>query len=252
MGPSSGETTDVLTRWQLQEPSHFRSCHEFHKYKVLSQSESPGQMLFLKGYPSPEWLGLIGSRYRVDPEFFSRFLDFRSTDNLSNRTSVPSLPSCEWNIIELSLSTIGLMNPLVCHGHQTNLATVRRQSAAALAEINGRILRNSRVPVGSTMIRAVNVLDQTHFVIEQSIAICLQPPENDRGWMGTRRESIVFWKETDRYFSTHLDRQRKQSRGGLCRRSIRLRPRTFSVTQTLSSTHRQLQANDGSQLAPNL
>lgn len=186
-GETQGNTSNSSVRWQLQHAHHCRSCLELHQLKTLAQFESPGQIFFLKGYPSPEWLGLIGSKYHVDPEYFSRFLDFRSTHDVWSRISVPFLPSCEWNIIELSMTTIGLMNPLASYGQQADLAKIRQHSAAVLDHINGDILRNPHVPsVGCTMIRAIHVLDQTHFAIEQKISICFKPAQNEKGWLGKR------------------------------------------------------------------
>ncbi|KAM3518350.1 hypothetical protein MY4038_010119, partial [Beauveria bassiana] len=95
-------------KWRLQDGITFETCDEFHQYADPSQAESPGQILLLTGYLSLEWLGSIGSRYRVDSEFFNRFLVFRSINDRLSCFSVPPLPSSEWNLIKLSLLTIGL------------------------------------------------------------------------------------------------------------------------------------------------
>ncbi|PQK07974.1 hypothetical protein BB8028_0001g00550 [Beauveria bassiana] len=41
-------------RWRLQDGITFETCYEFHQYADPSQAESPGQILFLTGYLSPE------------------------------------------------------------------------------------------------------------------------------------------------------------------------------------------------------
>ena len=44
--------------------------------KLLSNN-THGQLLFIKGHPSPEWLSAINAKYQMDPEFFLRHLDSR-------------------------------------------------------------------------------------------------------------------------------------------------------------------------------
>ncbi|TPX10756.1 uncharacterized protein E0L32_008325 [Thyridium curvatum] len=177
-GPNS-----YVKSWQLESPpKHLQTCEDLHRHQLALKHESPGQVLFLRGFPSPEWVGLIGSKYHVDPEFFSRYLDFRSMEDRSNSVCAPLLPSREWNIIELSVPRVGLWSSLGPYGSLTSLKSVRLSSAAALAERHHLIEIGSVVPVGSTMIRAIHILDKSHFAVEQKILICLQPPDKKRGW----------------------------------------------------------------------
>ena len=171
------------SKWQLRRPKHFQSCQDFAQHPIPPRSQSPGQVFFLRGFPSPEWLGLIGCTYRVDPEFFNRFLDLRSAHDRSNYFSVPSLPSNGWNIIDLSLITLGIRNSTTMIGQPFDLVAMRADCNAALLDGHNHVLRGGHVPVGSTLIRNLNVLDETHFAIEQRISVYLHPPENDRGWV---------------------------------------------------------------------
>ncbi|PMB63463.1 hypothetical protein BM221_010683 [Beauveria bassiana] len=144
-----------------------------------SQAESPGQILLLTGYLSLEWLGSIGSRYRVDSEFFNRFLVFRSINDRLSCFSVPPLPSSEWNLIKLSLLTIGLRTS---YNPQFSTRTIREDTSNVLAEKHHQIQAGAKVPVGTTVIRNISVLDEMNFAIEQHIFICYQPTEIHRGW----------------------------------------------------------------------
>lgn len=183
-GGINGNVTIVPQRWRLQEPKHLLSCHDLAQLEHPSQAESPGQIFFMRGYPSAEWLGLLGSKYHVDPEFFNRFLDFRSVDDRSNNFFVPPLPSHAWNIVDVPLITIGFRNLGCSYGQQAHVSTIRKDVAIALAEIQNQTLRGAYVPVGSNVVRSVSVLDENHFAIEQRISICFQPAENGKGWTG--------------------------------------------------------------------
>ncbi|KAM0740801.1 hypothetical protein ACQRIT_005985 [Beauveria bassiana] len=143
-------------------------------------------ILFLTGYPSPEWLGSIGSRYRVDPEFFNRFLDFRSINDRLSCFSVPPLPSSEWNLIKLSLLTIGLRTS---YDPRISTRTIREDTSNVLAEKHHQIQAGAKVPVGTTVIRNISVLDEMNFAIEQHIFICYQPAEIHRGW------AVLVWTD---------------------------------------------------------
>jgi hypothetical protein len=184
-GNSTGRATTSArnSKWQLRNPKHFQHCRDFEQHPVPTRSQSPGQILFLRGFPSPEWLGLIGCKYRIDPEFFNRFLDLPSVADRSNYLPVPSLPSNGWNIIDLSLITIGTRHSTSIEDEPFDLGTMRRESDIALKGGHWHVIRGGHMPVGSTMIRHMSVLDETHFAIEQKISIYLHPPENDRGWI---------------------------------------------------------------------
>ncbi|KAM3518351.1 hypothetical protein MY4038_010120 [Beauveria bassiana] len=165
-------------KWRLQDGITFETCDEFHQYADPSQAESPGQILLLTGYLSLEWLGSIGSRYRVDSEFFNRFLVFRSINDRLSCFSVPPLPSSEWNLIKLSLLTIGLRTS---YNPQFSTRTIREDTSNVLAEKHHQIQAGAKVPVGTTVIRNISVLDEMNFAIEQHIFICYQPTEIHRG-----------------------------------------------------------------------
>lgn len=91
----------------LERPTRFQSLGEFAIFRPPSSKDAHSQLLFLQGYPLPEWLNLIEFKYHVDSEFFARHLDFRSTADLSNTFSAPSPPSFSWHLISLQGATLG-------------------------------------------------------------------------------------------------------------------------------------------------
>jgi hypothetical protein len=67
------------------------------------------QFLFLHGLPSPQWLNAIGGRYRVDPEFYHRHLDFQATAGRADYFTQPTLSSRCKNTIQFRVTTIGYL-----------------------------------------------------------------------------------------------------------------------------------------------
>lgn len=60
-------------------------------------------LVWLSGLPAPEWFNVISAQYCVDPELFSRYLNF-----LQNRENceVTTMPSSTERMITLRLTTI--------------------------------------------------------------------------------------------------------------------------------------------------
>lgn len=44
--------------------------------KLPLPAPGTGQICFMRGFPAPAWLKVIGSHYRIDPEYFRRHSDF--------------------------------------------------------------------------------------------------------------------------------------------------------------------------------
>ncbi|RMZ91071.1 hypothetical protein DV736_g1709, partial [Chaetothyriales sp. CBS 134916] len=141
----------------------FPSCRSFHVFDPPARSQSPGQLLFLRGHLSAEWIALIGSKYRVDPEFFSQALDFRSPGDKTNNFATPTLPGMSWNVIRLPLMTVGSRDPMK-------------------RDINKDEINDIRTDFGNSYVRNYHVFDETNFALEQSITICLQPASASVGW----------------------------------------------------------------------
>ncbi|KAL8899110.1 MAG: hypothetical protein Q9207_006361 [Kuettlingeria erythrocarpa] len=166
---------------------HFSSVQEFEKAcevkKELSHDkQAPALLLFLRGYPSTAWLGSIGWKCDVDPEFFLRHIDFRSGDvRDENDHTLPALPSTSTNITRLRASTIGHRqndgSP-----NQTLLERLRQTSAQEMKDYMKNLRRHNEVKTGHSIVRSFGVYDQNDFVIEQDISICVNG--FGRGWIG--------------------------------------------------------------------
>jgi hypothetical protein len=84
--------------------STFKTAAELAKFEPSTIQAKNGQILVLRGYPSPDWIKTIGAMYRIDPEVFRRYLSPPSSREFFD---LPALPSSSDNIITLRVPSIG-------------------------------------------------------------------------------------------------------------------------------------------------
>lgn len=160
--------------YSRKDPKRITSFDSVHGLDALSDHPLPrsgaGQLLFLRGYPSPDWVNLIGSKYRVDPEIFRRHLQFDTKEDLFD---LPSLPSASQNIIRLSIPSIG------------NLSSTTAGRAEAERALQGycNSLGTRTNFIGESIVRKFSSHDDQHCSIEQDIRISVLRRGN--GWIGT-------------------------------------------------------------------
>jgi hypothetical protein len=65
------------------------------------------RLFFLRGYPSPSLLCHLGAKYKIDPEFFRRHLDFLQPKGKADDRLHPMLPSSTNDIFQLHITTAG-------------------------------------------------------------------------------------------------------------------------------------------------
>lgn len=177
--PSKGPPGAALKpKWKLKDAVHYKKCAEFAKHKIPPKHESPGQILFMRGHPTAEWVAHVGSAHRVDPEFFSRWLNFPHGDDQPNNHSLPSLPSSGWNILELPLISIGGHASSKDFKTQGDLDDARRQSANAVRMYHNNLYTSNEAPGCTSVARDVCLFDEDNFAVEQKITICMQPSQD--------------------------------------------------------------------------
>jgi hypothetical protein len=134
-----------------------------------SPHDNSGQLLFLRGFPSPEWINSLGARYRIDPEIFRRHLEHGPGYDAFD---LPGLASSSLSIIKLSTSTLGSREDL----------TVDRQDGdnALLSHFND--LGQNPGVVGESVVRQLWIHDEKHFSIEQFILVTVM--RRGDGWLG--------------------------------------------------------------------
>ena len=136
-----------------------------------------GQLLFLRGWPSPAWINAIGIRYRINPEIFRRHLQFGQK---SGYADLPNLPSSSHNIIRLSMSTLGSCQAL----------SIRKNTEHSALYNHFRELQNKPDSEGNSIIRQLWIHDSEHFSIEQNALISLL--QGETGWLSMFFYCLLF------------------------------------------------------------
>jgi hypothetical protein len=142
--------------------------------------EPTGQVLFLRGHLTAEWVKTVGAKYRIDPEFFQRHLSFQSAPIHITVFALPSLPSSTRNIIRLNVSTICYRDPTATTSSRGTVQDIQDEHANAM----GRYFRQfgTLAKPGDSIVRAYTTLSERFSILEQDISICLE--QNGKGWVG--------------------------------------------------------------------
>jgi hypothetical protein len=184
-----------------EEPMQFVTLHDLNipertndRIKIFSDirlfeetmrekahSNSPRLLLFMRGYPTPEWLNTIGWLCNVDPEFYLRHLNFKSEAKTNYFTSL-MLPSSTSNIIRLRTTSIGYRQRFGRRSQQT-VETLRKQAQLEMENYRSQ-LNKASTQVGHSIVRSFAVHDQEHYTLEQEISICTNEFGVDQGWVG--------------------------------------------------------------------
>jgi len=151
-----------------------RTCEE--KRKQASSSV----LMFVRGYPSPDWLNHIGWLCNVDPEFFLRHLDFAHSSTERGYFTSPNLPSSNANHLRFRIPTIGhrQFDRTIT---QKEIEELRRTAAAKMKEYQIDLKQERNIDVGDSIVRSFAVHDQEHYSIEQDVSVCVN--EFGKGWI---------------------------------------------------------------------
>lgn len=145
------------------------------------------RLLFLHGLPSPQWLNAIGGRYRVDPEFYHRHLDFQATAGRADYFTQPTLPCGLKNTIQFRVTTIGYLQGN--KSTQEELDALRLRCSEDMKEYFVP-LRKDKWTLGDSVVRSFSIHDAEHWSIEQEISVYVKP--NGSHW------TAIIWQDNGR------------------------------------------------------
>ncbi|RFU31495.1 hypothetical protein B7463_g4797, partial [Scytalidium lignicola] len=170
-------------KWDVQQYSQ-------EQYKEFSNTtsvpaEGLGQIVFIRGFISPSWVSVIGSKYNIDPEFFKRHMDFLSGSVDSHSYGSPSLASSSNNIFRLCVSTL-----LQRDGFRKQDLQSQRSGHATELRAYKLELRSTRVCCGDSLVREYSTVCSSFSVIEQWISLCIT--KTDAGW------AVIAWMDQGR------------------------------------------------------
>ncbi|KAF2010915.1 hypothetical protein BU24DRAFT_427104 [Aaosphaeria arxii CBS 175.79] len=134
-------------------------------------------LVFLRGYPSPEWVSQIGARFRIDPEVFYRHLSFFHHHQALLRQSPFVLPSSQTSIFHLTLTTVGHYDAPVGESVSKIRSTAARGMGKYLSSLKG-----SHWKTGNSIVRAFDVHSESIFSLEQLVTVYVSQEKSDGRW----------------------------------------------------------------------
>ncbi|KAK0615124.1 hypothetical protein B0T17DRAFT_646595 [Bombardia bombarda] len=203
-----GLSFNFVTFYDLDPATDQRETHisrtEDFKTKAKSLDNSVyGRLIFMNGYPTPEWLLSIGSTYKIDPEYFRRHLDFAQGHR--NHYSHPPLPSTLGSALRIQLSTIRTSVAKVkANSEQDALDHMRDDNKQRLSSYRDRIRRLPHdIKLGDSIVRDSSVHDLQNISVEQDASIYVG--RCGSGWFASVIRQLVRCKHRSRLtFSPRL------------------------------------------------
>lgn len=170
-------------KWETH--SYGQEQHDEFWADPPAPAERSGQLVFIRGFLSPSWVSVLGSRYNIDPEFFRRHMDFLSASVDKHAYSFPSLASTSDNIFRLCVATLLHRED---YGGQ-DLQSQRTRHAQELGAYRQELSSN-RVCCGDSLVREYSTVCSRISVMEQWISLYVT--KTDRGW------AVLAWMDQGR------------------------------------------------------
>lgn len=168
------------TRGPCTKPQNFQTPNEFSESTPVSDQEVRAQILFLRRYPSPQWLKAIGAKYGLEPDFLANHLDFLNP-SASEGLPIVGLPTSLAHVIQLCITTIGSRDCEKRNYKQDEIDSIRKQDKADMTLYSSK-LSKGKFDVGNAIVRHYSTLDETFFALEQKVSIHIQNP--GKSWVG--------------------------------------------------------------------
>ena len=165
-------------KWDVQQ--YCQEQHQAFSATTVPAGDS-GQIVFIRGFISPSWVSVIGSKYEIDPEFFRRHMDYLSASVERHSYSFPSLASSSNNIVRLCVSTLLHRDDF---GGQ-NLQSQRSHQTTELTTYKIQQLGSTKVSCGDSVVRDYSTVCSSFSVIEQWISLYIT--KRNGSWAGKKQ-----------------------------------------------------------------
>jgi hypothetical protein len=151
----------------------------------IPPQSSSGRIIFLRGYPSAEWLRCFGARYKIDPGFFKKHLSFLETGLKGSNFLSSDLPSSSLNYFQLRLTTIGSRQASKARQGGKYLEKERNAAKEAMDSYSHGLRLGRGWRPGDSIVRRYTLLDDEHFGIEQMATIYFgRTDKSQNDWYG--------------------------------------------------------------------
>jgi len=146
-------------------------------------------LLILRGYPSPDWINFLGSRYNIDAEFFHRHLSFLPSAHGKLQRPAFQLPSSQSTIFQLSLTSAGVQGD----SNYVDVNAKRLTAASDMESYQHNLSVGQGWETGNSIVRSYDVHDGQYFSIEQTATIYfgLLDAETEK-WVGEFGSQFFF------------------------------------------------------------
>ncbi|KAJ5949541.1 hypothetical protein N7454_001125 [Penicillium verhagenii] len=121
------------------------------------------QVIFVRGSLSPAWIEMLGSKYKIDPEFFRRHLQYLSRHDYSDL--IP-LPSASANMLFLPVASLYTCSLALSQEQVTK----RRKDDYNAMRSNHQAIRQ-KASCGESVVRKVSTLSDRLLSVEHDISI---------------------------------------------------------------------------------
>ena len=128
------------------------------------------QIVFVRGSLSPAWIGALGTKYKIDPEFFRRHLRYLPGRDYSD---LPPLPSAATEMLTLVLPSLYTRSHALAPGQIKKC----REKDSEVARKNQQSI-SGEAACGETVVRRFSTLSDRLFAVEHEISIFTRSKQN--------------------------------------------------------------------------
>lgn len=121
------------------------------------------QVIFVRGSLSPAWIEMLGSRYKIDPEFFRRHLQYLSRHDYSDLLPLPSASTSMLFLPVASLYTRSL-------ALSQDQVAKRRKEDDNVVRSNHQVIQQ-KASCGESVVRKLSTLSDRLLSVEHDISI---------------------------------------------------------------------------------
>lgn len=133
------------------------------------------EIIFLQGYPSPEWISRLGDKLNVDYEFLYQHFANSSQLYVGENYCLPPLSIVGTDTIQITFTSIGSWDN---HQSRIDLSTARRELDHEMRKYLEDLNKGKGIQPCDSVVRSFYLHDLKHFSIRQQVSITLIQEEN--------------------------------------------------------------------------
>jgi hypothetical protein len=191
----------AIIKSSLQGPKAYTDVADFSQAPRCED----GELVFMTGYPSHEWLNAVVARYGVDYRFLQSHLDFLPSGERNWYTN-SALPSRSQHSLRLMIPSIVFVGTEGRGVTVESLHEARNACAAQLQQKAKGFYGGTTIQPGQSIVRQVNIHTGDALVLEQSISIVVKGEKHrpksrwllhalHSGGYWLTRSAVIIWSD---------------------------------------------------------